>query len=71
MEDKLETVLINSNFNCNFYIIRNKLHHILKYNYNIHSLFDPCSYPGIQCKFFCNKENKHNNGVCCCKENVK
>ena len=68
MEDKLETVLINSNFNCNFYIIRNKLHHILKYKYNIHSLFDPCSYPGIQCKFFYNINNKQHNGVCCCKE---
>tara|TARA_B100000963_G_scaffold348556_1_gene356302 strand:- start:29327 stop:30412 length:1086 start_codon:yes stop_codon:yes gene_type:complete len=68
LEKKVETVLINSNFNCNFYIIRNKLHDILKYKYNIHSLFDPCSYPGIQCKFFYNKENLKNNGVCCCKE---
>lgn len=68
LEEKVQTVLINSNFNCNFYIIRNKLHDILKYKYNIHSLFDPCSYPGIQCKFFYNKENLKNNGVCCCKE---
>ena len=36
-----ETVLINSNFTCNFYIVRNKLHQILKYKYNIHSLYDP------------------------------
>ncbi len=68
LEDKLETVLINSNFNCNFYIIRDRLHNILKYNYNIHSLFDPCSYPGIQCKFFYNKCNLKNDGVCYCKE---
>ena len=68
LEEKLETVLINSNFNCNFYIIRDKLHNILKYNYNIHSLFDPCSYPGIQCKFFYNPDDKHHDGVCHCKE---
>ena len=68
LEDKLETVLINSNFNCNFYIIRDRLHNILKYNYNIHSLFDPCSYPGIQCKFFYNPENTHNDGVCHCTQ---
>ena len=68
LEEKLETVLINSNFNCNFYIIRDKLHNILKYNYNIHSLFDPCSYPGIQCKFFYNPNDTHLDGVCHCKE---
>ena len=68
LEDKLETVLINSNFNCNFYIIRDRLHNILKYNYNIHSLFDPCSYPGIQCKFFYNPENTNNDGVCHCTQ---
>ena len=62
-----ETVLINSNFTCNFYIVRNKLHQILKYKYNIHSLYDPCSYPGIQCKFFYNKNNTTNDGLCHCK----
>jgi len=67
LKNKVETVLINSNFSCNFFIIRNKLYDILKFKYNIHSLFDPCSYPGIQCKFFYNKENIKNNGVCKCK----
>lgn len=67
LKNKVETVLINSNFSCNFFIIRNKLYDILKFKYNIHSLFDPCSYPGIQCKFFYNKENVKNNGVCECK----
>lgn len=67
LKNKVETVLINSNFSCNFYIVRNKLYDILKFKYNIHSLFDPCSYPGIQCKFFYNKKNIKNNGVCKCK----
>jgi len=47
-----ETVLINSNFNCGFYIDRDKFHDILKYKYRINSSFDSCSYPGIQCKFY-------------------
>tara|TARA_B110000261_G_scaffold112293_3_gene125469 strand:+ start:62 stop:1129 length:1068 start_codon:yes stop_codon:yes gene_type:complete len=68
LEDKVETVLINSNFSCNFYIIRNKLHNILKYKYNIHSCFDPCSYPGIQCKFFYNEKNLVHKGICKCKQ---
>jgi len=47
-----QTVLINSNFNCGFYIDRDKFHDILKYKYRINSSFDSCSYPGIQCKFY-------------------
>ena len=47
---KSETVLINSNFNCGFYINRDKLFNILKYKYKIDCIFDPCQYPGIQCK---------------------
>jgi len=47
-----ETVLINSNFNCGYYIDRNKLHDLLKFKYRINSNFDACSYPGIQCKFY-------------------
>jgi len=53
--DKTETVLINSNFNCGYYIDRDKLHDILKYKYRINSNFDACSYPGIQCKFYYDK----------------
>ena len=53
-ESKCETVLINSNFNCGFYINREKLFDILKYKYQINCLFDPCSYPGIQCKYIHN-----------------
>ena len=57
-EDKLhfkdelcETVLINSNFNSGFSIKRCKLHNLLRMKYNISSCYDPCSYPGIQCKY--------------------
>lgn len=47
-----ETVLINSNFNCGFYLDRDKLFNILRYDYNINSCYDPCSYPGIQSHFY-------------------
>ena len=55
-ENSEETVLINSNFNCGFYINREELYDILKLKYNIQSIYDPCSYPGIQCKFYYNPD---------------
>ena len=70
--DKKENdpVLINSNFKCNFFINREKLFNLLKYKYKIHSIFDPCSYPGIQSKFYYNKNKELQNGVCeCSKQN--
>ena len=55
--DKEENVLINSNFNCGFYINRERLHHILRSNkYEIETAYDPCSYPGVKCKFYYNHE---------------
>ena len=51
---KSDTVLINSNFNCGYYISREVLFDILKQKYNIQCIYDPCSYPGIQCKFYYN-----------------
>jgi len=55
-----ENVLINSNFNCGFYINRLKLHEIIRsQKYGIESAFDPCSYPGVKCKFYYNNENEH------------
>ena len=65
-KDNIRTVLINSNFSSNYYIDRNKFYTILKYNYHINVIFDACSYPGIQCKFYYNKDNKENNGICYC-----
>jgi len=59
--DNTETVLINSNFDCGFYLDRNKLFNILKTKYNIQSVFDPCSYPGIQCRIFFDKSNELSN----------
>jgi hypothetical protein len=55
-----KTVLINSNFNCGFFVNREALTDILKYKYNIQSIYDPCSYPGIQCKFYYNPNSNNN-----------
>lgn len=64
-----DTVLINSNFNCGFYIDREALYDILKYKYNIQAIYDPCSYPGIQCKFYYNKDGGIQNGIHITKDN--
>jgi hypothetical protein len=61
-KDIIETVLINSNFNTGFYIKREKLYNILRYKYNIQCMYDPCSYPGIQCKFYYNHDLLLQNG---------
>ena len=55
--NQCDTVLINSNFNCGFYINRDKLLNILKYKYQIDCIFDACQYPGIQCKYYYTDEN--------------
>ena len=59
---KSDTVLINSNFNCGFYINREALADILKYKYNIQCIYDPTSYPGIQCKFYYQPDKEIQNG---------
>ena len=68
-----DTVLINSNFNCGFYINREVLYDILKFKYNIQAIYDPCSYPGIQCKFYYNNDLPYNmqNGMQLSADNTK
>jgi len=70
-DDSNETVLINSNFNCGFFINREALYDILKFKYNIQSIYDPCSYPGIQCKFYYNPDVEIQNGCQISEENKK
>jgi hypothetical protein len=62
--DADDNVLINSNFNCGFYINREKLHNILKGDkYRIETAYDPCSYPGVKCKFYFNNELGFDKGT--------
>ncbi len=51
LKEKRQLVLVNSNFNCMYYLDREKLVYILKKKYNIKCGMDSCSYPGIQCKY--------------------
>lgn len=58
---KDDNVLINSNFNCGYFINRDKLHAILKSEkYGIETAYDPCSYPGVKCKFYFNNDFEFN-----------
>jgi hypothetical protein len=73
IDGRSDTVLINSNFNCGFYVNRDKLHELLKYKYRINSNYDSCSYPGIQSKFYYIKGRglqtgqQPKEGVNCCE----
>ena len=58
LPEKTENVLINSNFNCGFYIDRELLFNLLRYKYHINASYDPCSYPGIQCIYYYDYVNK-------------
>jgi hypothetical protein len=53
-----DTVLINSNFNCGFFVNREALFDILRNKYLIPAIYDPCSYPGIQCKYYFDEETQ-------------
>ena len=64
-----DTVLINSNFNCGFYINREILYDILRNKYSIQAIYDPCSYPGIQCKFYYNNDIGVQTGIQITTEN--
>jgi TATA-box binding protein (TBP) (component of TFIID and TFIIIB) len=58
-----DTVLINSNFNCGFFINRDVLYNIIKFKYNLQAMYEPCSYPGIQCKFYYNYDLDIQTGI--------
>ena len=61
-ENSLETILINTNFNCGYFINRELLYDILVRKYNIQAGYEPCSYPGIQCTFYYDSLAKHQFG---------
>lgn len=51
-QDYNETVLTNSNFSANYLVDREKLTQVLRQHYRILTTYDPCSYPGVQSKFY-------------------
>jgi TATA-box binding protein (TBP) (component of TFIID and TFIIIB) len=48
-----QIVLINSNFNVNYYLRRDRLYALLRTKHEVCAVYDPCSYPGIQCTLYC------------------
>lgn len=66
-KEDIQNVLINSNFNCGYCVNRDSLYFILRHKYNLISVYDPCSYPGIQCKFYYDKNKKEQDGICNCE----
>jgi hypothetical protein len=56
-------VLINSNFNCGYYIQQEKLKGILRDKYKLNPSYDPSMYPGVKCKFFYKNELPTDNTI--------
>ena len=51
-----ESILINSNFDCGFYLDRIALFQILKTKYKLNCIYDSCTYPGVRCSFYYKNE---------------
>ena len=64
-------VLINSDYFVGFEIRRDDLHSILINKYNIYSSYEPCIYPGVNSKYYWNKDYKDAQflGKCYCESN--
>ena len=68
-DDKdIQTVLINSNFHCGYTVNRQVLYDRLKFKYEFNALYDPCKYPGVQCKFYYKPDKSYDeqDGICHC-----
>lgn len=63
-----DIVLINSDFYTGFEIKRSELHHLLVTDYKIFSSYEPCIYPGVNSKFYWNKDYRDlpHKGKCYC-----
>jgi hypothetical protein len=66
LKDSTETILINSNFTARYNIDRGILFKRLKFHYLLNVSYDPCSYPGIQSKFYYNNNKETQDGKCDC-----
>jgi hypothetical protein len=54
---KEEHVLINSNFNCGYFINRERLYAILNGpKYGLETSYDPCNYSGVKCRYYFNND---------------
>ena len=65
-EGLIETVLINSDFDIYSEIDREALHRLIVDN-GYYSSFEPCTYPGVNIKYYYNSFN-NNSGICNCEK---
>lgn len=67
--NKLQIVLINSNFNTRFYINNTKLNNLIKNKYKIFSSYEPNDYPAVKNIYFYNeyKDVEGKEGRCFCQ----
>jgi len=69
---KFDIVLINSDYSAEFLIKRDVLHSLLIQQYDIVSSYEPCTYPGVNSKFYWNSNYinnpKYKPGVCYCQK---
>mgnify|MGYP001221064087 CR=1 FL=1 len=66
----IQIVLINSDYQINFFIKRNNLYNVLSNNYSLTVRFEPSIYPGVNCKYYWNKKYKDRKyeGKCYCSK---
>lgn len=62
----LETVMVNSDFDYNYSLNNQKLHELIELN-NYYSSYEPCTYPGVNIKYYYNDKQKYNFGICQCE----
>lgn len=69
--DKFSIQLINTDYSLNKYVNQNLLHKILVNDYNLFSTLEKTIYQGINTKFYYNKQNDIQRGVCTCEKSCK
>lgn len=62
--EPIETVLINSDFDIYNEVNRENLHRLIV-DYGYYSSYEPCTYPGVNIKYYYNPV-KNNFGICDC-----
>ena len=65
---ELNTVMVNSDFDYKYTLNNDKLHELIESN-NYYSSYEPCTYPGVNIKYYHNNNQKCNFGICQC-ENI-
>ena len=64
--ESIETVLINSDFDIYCEVNREMLHRLIV-DHGYYSSYEPCTYPGVNIKYYYNPI-KNNFGICSCDQ---